>query len=105
MQALIYAQIVRKKLGVNPTAALYVSYGKTHGCAGAFDARFLNPKTDLLNIQAQKCETVCLPDVLDRAEELIANRLEGLKAGNIEPCPSDNACKFCDFKLACKKGC
>lgn len=105
VQVLIYAQIVRKKLGVNPTAALYVSYGKTHGCAGAFDARFLNPKTDLLNIQAQKCETVCLPDVLDRTEELIANRLEGLKAGNIEPCPSDNACKFCDFKLACKKGC
>lgn len=105
VQALIYAQVVRKKLGVNPTAALYVSYGKTHGCAGAFDARFLNPKTDLLNIQAQKCETVCLPDVLDRTEELIANRLEDLKAGNIEPCPSDNACKFCDFKLACKKGC
>ena len=102
VQALIYAQVVRKKLGVNPTAALYVSYGKTHGCAGAFDARFLHPQTDLLGISADKCETTHLLDVLDKTEEAIAVRLEQLHHGNIAPCEGEIACAYCDFELVCK---
>ena len=101
MQALIYAQIVRRKLDVNPVGALYVSYGKVSGCAGLFDALKLDPQKDLLNIAAKYCETTSFLDTLDQVEEAIAARLDGIRAGRIEPCPSDDACRWCEVAGVC----
>ena len=103
VQALIYAQVVRRKLDVNPVAALYVSYGKTSGCAGLFDAYKLDPQKDLLNIAAQYCETTSFLDTLDQVEEAIAARLDGIRAGSIEPCPSEDACKWCEVAGVCQQ--
>ena len=103
VQALIYAQVVRRKLDVNPVAALYVSYGKASGCAGLFDAYKLDPQKDLLNIAAQYCETTSFLDTLDQVEEAIAARLDGIRAGRIEPCPSDDACRWCEVAGVCQQ--
>lgn len=103
VQALIYAQVVRRKLDVNPVGALYVSYGKASGCAGLFDALKLDPQKDLLNIAAKYCETTSFLDTLDQVEEAIAARLDGIRAGRIEPCPSDTACKWCEVAGVCQQ--
>ena len=103
VQALIYAQVVRRKLDVNPVGALYVSYGKASGCAGLFDALKLDPQKDLLNIAAKYCETTSFLDTLDQVEEAIATRLDGIRAGRIEPCPSDTACKWCEVAGVCQQ--
>ncbi|MBQ3302735.1 MAG: PD-(D/E)XK nuclease family protein, partial [Eggerthellaceae bacterium] len=42
VQARMYAQVVRRALGLNVVGALYVSYGKAQGCAGACDARAID---------------------------------------------------------------
>lgn len=53
IQALVYAQIVRRVLGLNPVAALYRSYGtnagskKNPGSAGALSTRYLSDDKDL----------------------------------------------------------
>ena len=103
VQALIYAQVVRRKLDVNPVGALYVSYGKASGCAGLFDALKLDPQKDLLNIAAKYCETTSFLDTLDQVEEAIAVRLDGIRAGRIEPCPSDTACRWCEVAGVCQQ--
>ncbi len=103
VQALIYAQVVRRKLDVNPVGALYVSYGKASGCAGLFDALKLDPQKDLLNIAAKYCETTSFLDTLDQVEEAIAVRLNGIRAGRIEPCPSDDACRWCEVAGVCQQ--
>ena len=103
VQALIYAQVVRRKLDVNPVGALYVSYGKTSGCAGLFDAFKLDPQKDLLDIAAKYCETTSFLDTLDQVEEAIAARLDGIRVGRIEPCPSDTACKWCEVAGVCQQ--
>lgn len=103
VQELIYAQVVRRKLDVNPVGALYVSYGKASGCAGLFDALKLDPQKDLLNIAAKYCETTSFLDTLDQVEEAIAVRLDGIRAGRIEPCPSDTACRWCEVAGVCQQ--
>ena len=102
IQALVYAQVVRKELGLNPVAALYVSYGAHHGCAGLYDALALDAKKDLLGISFKKCETTTFLDILDATEQGIAQRLSRLQAGVIEPQPSDDACKYCKVAEVCK---
>ena len=105
VQALIYAQVVRRQLGMNPVAALYVSYGAAHGCAGLYDAARFDARTDLRGASAECCQTTAFLDTLDRVEELIAARLERLNAGVIEPTPSDNACAYCTIAGVCQRAC
>jgi ATP-dependent helicase/nuclease subunit B len=102
IQALVYAQVVRKELGLNPVAALYVSYGAHHGSAGLYDALALDAKKDLLGISSKKCETTTFLDILDATEDAIAQQLSRLQAGVIEPQPSDDACKYCKVAEVCK---
>lgn len=101
VQALIYAQIVRRKLGVVPVGALYVSYGPKRECAGLFDARKLDPQKDLLSISAKYCETTSFLSLLDQVEERIARYLDNMRAGCIEPRPNDDACKYCEVANVC----
>ena len=83
--------------------ALYVSYGKVSGCAGLFDALKLDPQKDLLNIAAKYCETTSFLDTLDQVEEAIAARLDGIRAGRIEPCPSEDTCRWCEVAGVCQQ--
>ncbi|WP_139652445.1 PD-(D/E)XK nuclease family protein [Raoultibacter phocaeensis] len=96
VQTLIYAQAVRKTMGLQPVGALYVSYGKDGGIAGSFDHAVLDPGKDLLGIDAARCATTDFENLLDTVEEAIAARLEGLLAGEIRACPRDaDACTYC----------
>ena len=96
VQTLIYAQVVRKKLGYLPVAALYVSYGKKPGLAGLYDETVLSPATDLPGIDPERCATRDVLGLLDKCEEAVARRLESLFAGEIEPAPCDaEACEYC----------
>ncbi len=105
VQVLIYAQVVRRHLAMNPVAALYLSYGAFRGasrrCAGLYDAAKLDPQRDLLGISSSRCETTAFFDVLDRVEELVAQGLRALEAGVIEPRPSDEACRYCSIARTC----
>jgi hypothetical protein len=96
MQALIYAQVVCRLMGLVPVAAVYVGYGKKAGIAGLFDKRVLHPEVDLGGINPKRCGTSEMLDVLDRCEEAVALRLAGLMQGEIAPCPLDEeACRYC----------
>lgn len=96
MQALIYAQVVRRLMGLVPVAAVYIGYGKKAGIAGLFDERVLHPDVDLGGINPKRCGTSEMLDVLDRCEEAVAFRLASLMQGEIAPCPLDEeACRYC----------
>lgn len=96
VQTLIYAQAVRKTMGLEPAGALYLSYGKDGGIAGSFDHALLDPGKDLLGIDAATCGTLGFAELLDRVEEAVAARLESLLAGDIPACPRDeDACTYC----------
>lgn len=96
VQTLIYAQAVRKTMGLEPVGALYLSYGKDEGIAGSFDHALLDPEKDLLGIDAATCGTLDFAELLDRVEEAVAIRLESLLAGDIPACPRDeDACTYC----------
>ncbi len=96
VQTLIYAQAVRKTMGLEPVGALYVSYGKDQGISGSFDHVVLDPDADLLGIDAGRCGTTDFTGLLDAVEEAIAVRLEALLAGEIPACPRDgDSCTYC----------
>lgn len=96
VQTLIYAQAVRKTMGLEPVGALYVSYGKDRGISGSFDHVALDSDADLLGIDADRCGVSDFAGLLDAVEEAIAVRLEALLAGEIPACPRDgDACTYC----------
>lgn len=100
IQALIYAQVVRKKFGLIPTAALYLSYGKDKGISGAYNQTVFHADRDLLGIRAKSCGVTHFEDMLDRTEELIAERIQHLLAGEIPTNPRDiHACRYCPVTL------
>ncbi|MDO4502575.1 MAG: PD-(D/E)XK nuclease family protein [Coriobacteriia bacterium] len=96
VQTLIYAQMVRRRMGLTPVGAVYVSYGKRLGISGAYDAQVLHPTQDLCNINAEKCGSPSFLDDLDRVEEELAAVLERMKAGEVDPRPrSKDVCTYC----------
>lgn len=96
VQTLIYAQAVRKTMGLEPVGAIYLSYGKDQGISGAFDHSVLDPGKDLLGIDAALCGTRDFGSLLDEVEEMVATRLSSLLAGEIPACPRDaDACTYC----------
>ncbi len=97
VQALIYAQVVRRTLGLKPVGALYVCYGRRSFATGAFDARVLEA-THLPNMKHDDCawSGESFSQLLDETEEAIAAGLERMLAGDIAPCPATpEACKWC----------
>lgn len=124
VQARIYAQVVRRTLGLDVVGALYVSYKRGHAVAGALDPRFLGPvdfgggKLDKLLCAAgapsgdwvvaagprergQGCrgaDFASLPfeDMLDATEQRVAAAVSDMTAGIVAPCPADKeACTYC----------
>lgn len=97
VQALIYAQVVRRTLGLEPVGALYVCYGRRPFSTGAFDARVLEA-AHLPNMEHKNCawSGESFAQLLDETEEAIASGLERLLAGDIAPRPATSeACKWC----------
>jgi len=104
VQTLIYAQVARKLFGLQVVGAIYLhtqraASGKPLAC-GAYDDRLLS-KDELLGISVSgnalsKSPFASFEELLDGVEDMIAERLDQLKAGMIEACPqSENACTFC----------
>lgn len=97
VQALIYAQVVRRTLGMEPVGALYVCYGRRKMISGAYDGRVIE-NAHLPNMRHKDCMCADRPfsDVLDETEEAVAAALERMLAGDIRPRPeTPEACKWC----------
>ena len=97
VQALIYAQVVRRTLGMEPVGALYVCYGRRKMISGAYDGRVIE-NAHLPNMRHKDCMCADRPfsDVLDETEETVAAALERMLAGDIRPRPeTPEACKWC----------
>ena len=109
MQTLIYAQVVRKTLGLNVVGALY--YNPFAGVVrGAFDHRALGP-LDLLDLRPSVAACNQIPvlgidrfeALMDTCEQLVAKRIEALLAGDVDPAPlSDKVCAYCPVGI-CEK--
>ena len=106
VQALIYAQVARRLLGLEVVGALYVSYGPDAQIAGAFDREVLGPQ-DMPGIDVEACGVPGAAEgpfacVLDRVEEGIAAAVERLAEGDIAPSPrGGDPCGYCPV-LACE---
>ena len=97
VQALIYAQVVRRTLGLEPVGALYVCYGRRKMISGAYDGRVIE-NAHLPNMRHKDCMCAdrSFTDVLDETEEAVAAALERMLAGDIRPRPeTPEACKWC----------
>ncbi len=106
VQSLIYAQVVRRAFEgrLRLVGTVYLSTKSPHALAGAADENV----ADLLfgNLRAARIPSVCVPrtaqgesgmeDLLDRTEELVAEQVERMLAGNVEARPRDwHSCDFC----------
>ena len=92
VQALIYAQVARRILGVEPVAALYLGYGErslVRPLAGMAAEGFAPPEGILTHV-GSKPNWTNAPDftsLLDTTERRIARALEHLAGGNIPASP------------------
>ena len=102
VQALMYAQVARKSLGLDVIGALYVGYGKGDAM-GAFDDGVLDPQ-DLRMRSAQRGScgiraTWGISDfgqLLDMTEEKIRVAVNTLSQGDIMPSPlKEEICTWC----------
>lgn len=112
VQALVYAQVARRLLGLEVVGALYVSYGRDGRVAGAFDRTFVGA-ADVPGIDAEACgapgpaaEAVgagSFAELADRVEEGIARAALSMGAGQVSPDPRGaDPCGFCPV-LACER--
>ena len=105
VQALIYAQVVRRSLGLEVAGALYVRYGKTCKASGTYDGTYLEAP-HLPNMRHARCEVspasgLTFDDVLDQTEEAVARGIDRMLAGDVRPNPQGAyACKYCPV-LSC----
>lgn len=105
VQALIYAQVVRRTLGLEPVGALYVCYGRVKRATGAYDGRVLE-NAHLPNMRHKDCMCAdrAFAEVLDETEEAVATALERMLAGDIAPRPATpEACKWCPVTSCSKR--
>ena len=122
VQALMYAQAIKRQLGLDVVGALYVSYGASPSIAGAFDARVLEA-AHLPNAKVDKCRCAAaadpsitlgadtlladLPftDVLDAVERRAAEAVRSMTAARVPLVPSNaSACTYCPVETCPKRG-
>ncbi|MBO4352596.1 MAG: PD-(D/E)XK nuclease family protein, partial [Eggerthellaceae bacterium] len=120
VQTRMYARAIERALGLRVVGALYVSYGKKSGCAGAFDGRALEA-AHLPGMRVDQCRCAAVspsdlgvvddfsklafPDMLDAAEALVAQAIESMQAGFVHPDPaSSDACTYCPVSHCPKRG-
>ena len=100
VQTLVYAQVVKRLLGLDVVGALYVSYGRAPKVAGAYDGRVLETP-HLPNMRHERC--ACPPEgersfarLLDETEKRAASAVRALLAGQVDPAPAGPAsCAWC----------
>ncbi|MEG1513019.1 MAG: PD-(D/E)XK nuclease family protein [Raoultibacter sp.] len=103
IQTLIYAQVVRRVLGLDVVGALYTCVLKP-GLFGAYDGAVLGG-CDLPGINEKRngshyAQVEGFSDLLDRTEALIFERLLRLQEGDICPNPrTDKSCDYCPVTL------
>lgn len=106
VQALVYAQAVKRLLGFDVVGALYVCYGRTPKASGAIDSS-IEP-LHIPGLRGETCVYRCEfgPDfasLLDATEKRIACALDRLVAGSIEANPaSSGACSYCP-EISCRQ--
>ncbi len=120
VQTRMYARAVERLLGLRVVGALYVSYGKSHGCAGAFDGRVIEA-AHVPSARVDRCSCaltspsdvaavedfseLTFPDMLDCTEQLVAGAIDAMKAGEIQPNPATpDACTYCPVGHCPRKG-
>ena len=106
VQSLIYAQVVRRAFEgrLRLVGSVYLSTKAPHALAGVADANVV----DLVfgNVSAKRLPRVSVPpneegapgmnDLLDHTEELIAEQVQQMLAGNVEARPRDrHSCDYC----------
>lgn len=103
-QSLIYAQAMRRALGLEPAAALYFSTkGRAPAMRGAAAAALVGDKTDESMIPglrdgfpaAEHGGTMTFEQLLDRVEDAIAQRLDEMAHGVV--CASEDPVGRCSF--------
>ncbi len=103
-QSLIYAQAMRRALGLEPAAALYFSTkGRAPAMRGAAAAALVGDKTDESMIPglrdgfpaAEHGGTMTFEQLLDRVEDAIAQRLDEMAHGVV--CASEDPAGRCSF--------
>lgn len=104
VQALIYAQAIRRLLDLEVVGALYVCYGRSHAVSGALD-RSIEP-LHVPGLKPDRCVYKgefgpSFADLLDATEARVASALERLLAGEV-PAHAEyaSACSFCP-ELSC----
>lgn len=125
VQTRVYAQAVKRALGLDVVGALYVSYGKRPSVSGAYDPRVLE-SPHLPGMKHDRCACGLLdelpavpvssegaeePDLaslsfgalLDETERIAGGAIAGMAAGRIAPDPAyAKACQYCSV-LACER--
>ena len=119
VQARIYAQVVKRVLGLDVVAALYVSYGRAPSVSGAYDPRVIEA-AHLPGINAEQCAcgSLDLPSdwplddrplsdftfdaMLDATETIVGEAVDDMGRGVITPKPAyPSVCAYCPV-LACQ---
>ena len=102
IQALIYAQALRRKEGLQPKAALYLSYSAKNEQAlmrGSLAQTLIESET----LSRASCVKGNFESFLDLVEEDIARTIERMESGDLAPDPrTKEACTYCPV-LYCEK--
>ena len=120
VQARIYAQMVKRALGLDVVGTLYLSYGRRHALAGAVDARAIEAahlpgarkdavwcmeSTEALDGENRAYAQQDFGAMLDATEQLVAEAIGRMERGEVAPAPTHaDACKYCPAKQCPKKG-
>lgn len=120
VQTRMYARAVERALGVEVVGALYVSYGRDHGCSGAYDGRVLEAAwlpamrhsrcccaaaSPQAADEAQDYSQLAFSDMLDATESVVERVVAAMKEGRVEPDPaSPDACRWCPVETCPKRG-
>ena len=121
VQTRIYAQVVKRLLGLDVVGALYVTYGRNPVVSGAYDATVLDsvhlpgvvPKKNACGKGVEEYDLasedfsfskLSFVQVLDATEELAGRAIEGMCAGAIAPNPTGGSCEYCSVLCCPKRG-
>lgn len=100
VQTLIYAQVVKRLLGLDVVGALYLGYGRTPKVAGAFDPVAIEAAhLPAMRHDRCRCEVEgqrSFSGLLDETEKRCARVAERLLSGDVAPAPAGvHACAYC----------
>ena len=109
VQTLMYAQVARRKLGLDVVGALYVNYGNGSG-AGAIDDRVVDPAFARMSMKERtRCSILeagfgSFGDLLDEVERQVELQVARLLGGDVRANPSScEACKYCPVEICDQK--